>query len=122
MTKILTIAITFAVCAASFSAASAPAEAASKKARSSAALADAPHDARFERGYICYVDHYHYGSSTGQASRKAAEASAIGSWEGFVDFEYGSAWARLSKAGSKRMSCDQSAGGWGCNVEARPCK
>jgi hypothetical protein len=88
----------------------------------SAAIANAPHDARYERGFICYTEHSHYGSSAGQASRRAAEGAAIGSWESFVDFEYGSAWARFAKAGSKAMKCDQSGGGWGCSVEARPCR
>jgi hypothetical protein len=122
MQKILTVVLILAV-----SAALAPAGAATKKVRrpaasSAAILADAPHDARFERGFVCYTDHYHHGSSAGQGSRKTAEVAAIGSWESFVDFEYGSAWARFSKAGSKGMSCDQSSGGWGCNAEARPCK
>ena len=84
--------------------------------------ANAPHDARYERGFICYTDHFHYGSSAGQASRRAAEIAAAGSWESFVDFEYGSAWARFSKAGSKGFKCEQSGGGWGCSVEARPCR
>ena len=88
----------------------------------SAAIANAPHDARYERGFICYTDHFHYGSSAGQASRRAAEIAAAGSWESFVDFEYGSAWARFSKAGSKGFKCEQSGGGWGCSVEARPCR
>ena len=80
-----------------------PADAARKKVRhraaapaaSSAAVTDAMHDARHERGYVCYTDHFHYGSSLGQSSRRAAEIAAIGSWESFVDFEYGSSWARF---------------------------
>jgi hypothetical protein len=123
MTKVLTVVTALAVCAA----VALPADAARKKARkaaapSAAALADAPHTARFERGFVCYTDHYHYGSSSGQANRAAATTAAVGSWQSFVDLEYGSAWARFSKAGSKRVTCEDSAGGWGCNVEARPCK
>lgn len=122
MIKTLTamIAVTAAVCAAA-----APAEAARKKAASPAsraALAAAPHEARFERGFVCYTDHYHYGSSGGQSSRQAAQAAAAGSWSSFVSFEYGSSWASFAKAGSKKMSCDQSGGSWNCSVEARPCR
>lgn len=85
-------------------------------------LADAPHDARFERGYVCFTDHFHYGSSGGKVSRAAAQASAISSWSSFVDFEYGGAWASFSKAGSKKVSCTAGSGGWECSAEARPCK
>ncbi|MEQ1719036.1 MAG: hypothetical protein ABL907_24130 [Hyphomicrobium sp.] len=80
------------------------------------------HDARVERGFICYTDHFHYGSSGNQPSRRAAEAAAINSWSSFVDLEYGGAWSRFAKAGSKRMTCTQGSGGWDCSVEARPCK
>lgn len=80
------------------------------------------HDWRRERGMNCFVDHYHYGSSTLQPTRAKAERDAIKSWASFTDFEYGSDWARYSKAGSKKMSCKSGGGGWECNVEARPCR
>lgn len=102
------------------------AEAAKKRAGRKAAVAGAPvtglwHDARRERGFTCYTDHFHYGSSGNMPSRKAAEAAAINSWSSFVDLEYGSAWSRFAKAGSKKMTCTQGSGGWDCSVEARPC-
>ena len=86
-----------------------------------AIIANAPHASRLEGGRVCYVEHAHYGSGTG-STRQAAERSAIGSWAGFTDFEYGSAWANFSKAAGKRMSCAQSGGSWSCSLEARPCR
>ena len=88
----------------------------------SAAIANALHSARYERGFICYSDHFHYGSSGVQSTRAKAERAAAGSWSSFVDFEYGPAWANYGRAGSKKMTCSQSGGGWDCSVEARPCK
>ena len=78
------------------------------------------HDQRREKGRICMSSHWHYGSGSG-ATRKAAERDAIKSWADFTAFEYGTAWARFSRAGSKKMSCTQG-GTWSCQVEARPCK
>jgi len=72
-------------------------------------------------GKMCMTDHYHYGSGTG-ATKAAAQRDAIGSWQSFTDFEYGSDWARFGKAVGKRMSCSQSGGGYSCQVEARPCR
>jgi hypothetical protein len=80
------------------------------------------HDLRREGGRNCFLDHYHYGNSSGALSRKAAEVEAVSSWSTFVDFEYGSDWARFSRAASKAVKCEQAGGGWGCAVEARPCK
>ena len=78
------------------------------------------HDLRREKGRLCMTDHWHYGNGTG-SSRKAAQADAISSWATFVDLEYGSDWARYSKAGSRKVSCSQGSA-WNCQVEARPCK
>ncbi len=78
------------------------------------------HDQRREAGRLCLSNHWHYGNGNGR-SRKAAEASAIRSWADFTALEYGSDWARYSRARSKKMSCTQS-GDWSCAVEARPCK
>jgi hypothetical protein len=80
------------------------------------------HDLRREGGRTCFLDHYHYGNSAGMPSRRAAEIEAARSWADFVDLEYGSDWARYSRAHSKSVSCEQSAAGWSCQVEARPCR
>jgi len=93
-----------------------------RRAQGSATVEGLWHDARIERGFVCYSEHFHYGSSGIQPTRAKAEAAAISSWSSFVDFEYGSAWARYARAGSKQMSCSQSGSGWDCSVEARPCK
>jgi hypothetical protein len=72
-------------------------------------------------GKMCMTDHYHYGNGTG-ATKAAAQRDAIGSWQSFTDFEYGSDWARFSKAVGKRISCSQSGGSFSCQIEARPCR
>ncbi len=79
------------------------------------------HDLRREGGRTCFTDHYHYGSGSG-ATKAAAQKAAIGSWSSFTDFEYGSDWARFSRAASKSMTCGGGSGGVDCQIEARPCK
>lgn len=71
----------------------------------------------------CMTDHYHFGSSKGQTSKKAAEADAIASYSSFVDFEYGSAYASWKAAAGKTVDCAKDNSGlWGCTVSARPCR
>jgi hypothetical protein len=79
------------------------------------------HDLRKEGGRTCFTDHYHYGNGTG-GSKAAAQKAAIGSWASFTDFEYGSDWARFSRAASKGMNCSRSGSGFDCQIQARPCK
>jgi hypothetical protein len=69
----------------------------------------------------CMVDHYHYGSGSG-STKTAAMRDAIGSYQSFTDFEYGSDWARWSRAAGKRASCTKSGSGFDCQISARPCK
>jgi hypothetical protein len=73
-------------------------------------------------GRICMLDHFHNGSSSGQASRKQAEAAAIASWADFTVWEYGPPWGSWRLAETKRVSCAQTGGSWACTLEARPCK
>jgi hypothetical protein len=79
------------------------------------------HDIRKEGGRQCFTDHYHYGNGNG-STKAAAQREAIGSWVSFTDFEYGSDWARFSRAASKSVSCSGSGGSYSCQIEARPCK
>ena len=79
------------------------------------------HDLRKEGGRTCFTDHYHYGNGSG-ATKASAQRDAIGSWQSFTDFEYGSDWARFSKAASKGISCSNGSSGVDCQVQARPCK
>ncbi len=81
----------------------------------------ASHSMRNEGGRMCFADHFHYGSGTGNA-RRAAEISAIQAWAGFVDFEYGGSWASYGRSSSKQMTCAQGGTGWSCDVSARPCR
>lgn len=79
------------------------------------------HDLRKEKGRTCFTDHYHYGSGSGP-TKAAAQKAAIGSWASFTDFEYGSDWARFSRAASKGITCSQGGGSFDCQIQARPCK
>jgi hypothetical protein len=69
----------------------------------------------------CLADHFHDGSGTG-ASRRQAQAAAIGAWTDFTAWEYGTSWGRYSLAVGKSMSCSQSGGSWSCSTQARPCR
>jgi hypothetical protein len=82
----------------------------------------ASHNLRREGGRVCFADHYHYGSSLGQGSERAAQAIAIRSWADFVNLEYGSAWDSYGAASGKDLKCSQSSAGWGCELSARPCR
>jgi len=105
-----------------------PADAAKKKKRFVRAVPvvtglAASHDLRMEGNRICFSDHYHYGSSMGGKTKRAAEIEAIKSWAGFVAFEYGNDWANFAKSGSKSMKCNAPyQGSWSCDLSARPCK
>ena len=70
---------------------------------------------------MCMVDHWHYGNGTGK-TKAQAQRDAISSWQSFTDFEYGSDWARFSKAVAKKISCSGSGVSYSCQVEARPCR
>jgi hypothetical protein len=80
------------------------------------------HAMRREGGRLCMADHWHYGSSGVQRARASAQRAAIRSWQDFTALEYGSDWARFSRAGSRRVSCSPGSGGWNCDVEGRPCR
>jgi hypothetical protein len=82
------------------------------------------HDQRREHGRTCFTDHYHYGSSQGLSSKKAAFRAGIKSWADFTDFEYGSDWAHWSRAASKSVKCSEAGphGSWSCDISARPCR
>jgi len=71
---------------------------------------------------ICFDEHYHYGSSAGQPTKAAAQKAAVDSWFQLVDLEYGSDWGNFNKSINKKVSCSQSTGGWGCDVESVPCR
>lgn len=91
-------------------------------AASDTGLATALHAVRREGGRLCMVDHWHYGSSGTERSKAAAQKAAIRSWQDFTDLEYGSVWARFSRAASRKVGCSPRGGGWTCDVEARPCR
>jgi len=71
---------------------------------------------------MCQGDHLHYGSSSGYPRRALAIRAATHDWGGFTAFEYGNHFAHWKLAKNKRVSCNRSAGGWNCSVEATPCR
>lgn len=79
------------------------------------------HDLRKEGGKLCMSDHWHSGSGTG-GSKAAAQRAAMRSWVDFTNFEYGSVWARYSRAASKSVRYTKEPSGWSATVEARPCR
>lgn len=79
------------------------------------------HDLRKEGGRLCMSDHYHSGSGDGH-TKAAARNSAIRSWADFTNFEYGTAWARFSRAASTSTRYTKAASGWSADVDARPCR
>lgn len=85
-------------------------------------VATALHSVRREGGRICMIDHWHYGSSGVQSSKRRAQMEAIRSWADFTAFEYGTDWARWYRSRSRKVSCSRASGGWRCDVESRPCK
>lgn len=85
-------------------------------------LATSLHEVRKEKRRLCQVDHFHFGSSAGHPNQKIAMAHAIDSWQSFTALEYGTDWANFRKAGSSTAKCTLSSGGWGCEIQARPCK
>ncbi len=82
----------------------------------------AMHAMRREGGKLCMADHWHYGSSGTSSTKAAATRGAIASWQDFTDLEYGRAWARFSRAASKKIGCSRNSAGWTCDAEARPCR
>ena len=75
-----------------------------------------------ESGRTCFADHWHTWSGGVQKTKPAALAAAVKGWTSFTDMEYGSDWAHFSRAAAKKISCSKSSDGFGCTVEARPCK
>jgi hypothetical protein len=82
------------------------------------------HEQRREGGRVCFTDHFHYGSSSGQQSKRAAMSAAVVSWAEFTDFEYGSAWANWGRSASKSVKCSRVGlgGPWSCDISSRPCR
>src|SRR5262245_4450859 len=74
------------------------------------------HEQRAEGGRWCMIDHVHQGTSNGQSSRAAAERAAIASYTSFTAWEYGNNWGSWRIAASRKVSCSQSGGGWGCSI------
>lgn len=70
----------------------------------------------------CFSDHAHGGSSSGHKTRAAAVQAAVGSWYGYTAGEYGSDWANINKANRRTLNCQPSGSGWGCELNAYPCK
>ena len=79
------------------------------------------HTLRKEGGKLCMADHFHGGTGEG-ATKVAARAAAARAWSDFVNFEYGSNWARFGRAASVSVKYTKAEKGWSASIEARPCK
>lgn len=79
------------------------------------------HDLRRAGSSLCMIDHAHFGTGTGTTKSRARKA-AIGNWAGFTAWEYGTDWARFSRARAKSVKCARASSGWSCDVSAMPCK
>lgn len=79
------------------------------------------HAQRREGGRLCLSDHAHSGYGEGK-TKSSASAAAIKSWAEFTAFEYGTSWARYSRAAGKSTKFTKESNGWSANIEARPCK
>jgi hypothetical protein len=91
-----------------------------------AAMADdsgfaSSHSLRKEKGKLCMSEHLHLGTADG-ATRAAAKTNAIKTWEKYTGFEYGSDWARYSRAAPVSIEYTKADKGWTAVVTARPCK
>ncbi|MGI9568748.1 MAG: hypothetical protein ACR2PH_03185, partial [Desulfobulbia bacterium] len=86
-------------------------------------LAGSLHALKKERGRICMVDHFHTGVGADKKSKYKARKAAIKSWEEFTGWEYGSDWAKFSRARNRGQLCKKTGKtSWSCSVEARPCR
>ncbi len=79
------------------------------------------HTLRKEGGKLCMADHFHSGMGDG-ATKPAARIAAAKAWADFVDFEYGSDWARFGRAASVSVKYTKAETGWTATIEARPCR
>ena len=79
------------------------------------------HTLRKEGGRLCMADHFHSGMGDG-ATKPAARTAAAKAWADFVDFEYGSDWARFGRAASVSVKYTKAETGWTATIEARPCR
>ena len=70
---------------------------------------------------VCFSDHTHTGSSSGQTKGQAVQA-AVKDWSDFTAVEYGKEWGAFSLAWAKSISCEPSWGKWSCHIEAKPCR
>lgn len=79
------------------------------------------HDLRKEKGKLCMSDHDHLGTADGK-TKPAAKAAAVKVWETYTAFEYGSDWARYSRAAPVSTEYTKAETGWTAVVTSRPCK
>jgi len=79
------------------------------------------HAWRSERGKICMSDHSHSGTGEGR-TKKLARKAAISDWQGFTAWEYGTDWARFSRAAGRSVEYSSWGSGWRATVQARACK
>lgn len=84
-------------------------------------FAQSSHTTRREGGKLCVVGHTHGGQGSG-GTKNVALNGAINAFVITTVDEYGSDWAKWSKAASKSIKYTKTADGWTAHAEARPCK
>lgn len=84
-------------------------------------FAQSSHTTRREGGKLCIVGHTHGGEGSG-GTKSVALNGAINAFVVTTVDEYGSDWAKWSKAASKSVKYTRTADGWTAHAEARPCK
>lgn len=84
-------------------------------------FAQSSHTTRREGGKLCVVGHTHGGEGSGGTKNVALNA-AINAFVVTTVDEYGSDWAKWSKAASKSVKYTKTTDGWTAHAEARPCK
>ena len=51
---------------------------------------------------ICMKDHFHFGDSDDQISKKKAKKTALYAWSSFAELEYGGAWSNIRIARDRK--------------------
>ena len=80
------------------------------------------HSFRRESGRTCFADHWHTWSGGVQKTKPAALAAAVQGWEPASRTWNTAPTGHISRAPPRKRSVLEASDGFGCTVEARPCK
>jgi len=78
---------------------------------------------KYVAGHLCMTGHLHNGQSGAWRTEAEARQAAIRSWQGFIRFEHGRAWADYRIALQKTVKCTKTSDGQSsCTVKANACR